>query len=115
MATCTHSCDDTSKLIREVILPRLDAQEAELHELRAVTWPVCQALWDRKMPFMNISMKKRFFKFLHLDDLRRLLKSKALFCNINSETLDQEVRLIQCHAEPSGEQVHQTSPLDSIV
>ena len=94
MATCTHSCDETSKLLREVILPRLDAQEAELRELRAVTWPVCQALWDRKMPFMNISMKKRFFKFLHLDELRRLLKSKALFCNINDVALDQELQMI---------------------
>lgn len=86
--------EDISRLLREVVLPRLDAQEAELHELRAVTWPVCQALWDRKMPFMNISMKKRFFKFLHVDDLRRLLKSKAIFAGINDTSLDQEIHML---------------------
>jgi hypothetical protein len=86
--------EDISKLLRENILPRLDAQEAELHELRAVTWPVCQALWDRKMPFMNISMKKRFFKFLHIDDLRRLLKSKAIFAGINDVSLEQEITML---------------------
>jgi hypothetical protein len=86
--------EDISKLLRENILPRLDAQEAELHELRAVTWPVCQALWDRKMPFMNINMKKRFFKFLHIDDLRRLLKSKAIFAGINDVSLEQEITML---------------------
>jgi hypothetical protein len=86
--------EDISKLLRENILPRLDAQEAELHELRAVAWPVCQALWDRKMPFMNISMKKRFFKFLHIDDLRRLLKSKAIFAGINDVSLEQEIQML---------------------
>lgn len=86
--------EDISRLLRENVLPRLDAQEAELHELRAVTWPVCQALWDRKMPFMNISMKKRFFKFLHVDDLRRLLKSKAIFAGINNASLDQEIAML---------------------
>ena len=86
--------EDISKLLRENILPRLDAQEAELHELRAVTWPVCQAFWDRKMPFMNISMKKRFFKFLHVDELRRLLKSKAIFSRINDVSLDQEIQML---------------------
>jgi hypothetical protein len=86
--------EDISRLLREVVLPRLDAQEAELYELRCVTWPVCQALWDRKMPFMNMSMKKRFFKFLHIDELRRLLKSKALFANINEVSLDQEIQML---------------------
>lgn len=87
--------EDISRLLRENILPRLDAHEAELHELRAVTWPVCQALWDRKMPFMNISMKKRFFKFLHVDELRRLLKSKSIFASINDVSLEQEIRMVE--------------------
>jgi hypothetical protein len=86
--------EDISRLLRENILPRLDAHEAEIYELRSVTWPVCQALWDRKMPFMNMSMKKRFFKFLHVDELRRLLKSKALFANINDVSLDQEIAML---------------------
>jgi hypothetical protein len=86
--------EDISRLLREVVLPRLDAQEAELYELRAVTWPVCQSFWDRKMPFMNISMKKRFFKFLCVDELRRLLKSKALFAGINDVSLDQEIQML---------------------
>jgi hypothetical protein len=46
------------------------------------------------MPFMNMSMKKRFFKFLHVDELRRLLKSKALFSNINDVSLDQEIQML---------------------
>jgi hypothetical protein len=46
------------------------------------------------MPFMNMSMKKRFFKFLHIDELRRLLKSKALFANINEVSLDQEIQML---------------------
>ena len=86
--------EDISRLLRENILPRLDAQEAEIYELRAVTWPVCQALWDRKMPFMNMSMKKRFFRFLHIDELRRLLKSKAIFASINDVSLDQEIAML---------------------
>lgn len=87
--------DDISRLLRENVLPRLDAHEAELYELRAVTWPVCQSLWDRKMPFMNISMKKRFFKFLHVDELRRLLKSKSIFAGINDVSLEQEIRMVE--------------------
>jgi hypothetical protein len=86
--------EDISRLLREVVLPRLDAHEAEIYELRSVTWPVCQALWDRKMPFMNISMKKKFFRFLHVDELRRLLKSKAIFAGINDVTLDQELKML---------------------
>jgi hypothetical protein len=46
------------------------------------------------MPFMNMTMKKRFFKFLHIDELRRLLKSKALFANINDVSLDQEFQML---------------------
>jgi hypothetical protein len=86
--------EDISRLLREVVLPRLDAHEGELYELRAVTWPVCQTLWDNKMPFRNMSMKKRFFRFLHVDELRRLLKSKALFAGINDVTMDQEVQML---------------------
>jgi hypothetical protein len=43
---------------------------------------------------MNISMKKRFFKFLHIDDLRRLLKSKAIFAGINDVSLEQEITML---------------------
>jgi hypothetical protein len=86
--------EDVSRLLREVVLPRLDSHEGELRELRAVTWPVCQALWDRKMPFMNISMKKKFFKFLDIDELRRLLKSKSIYAGINEVTMDQEIKIL---------------------
>jgi hypothetical protein len=90
-----HNCDETSKLLREVILPRLDALEGELHELRAVTWPVCQGLWDRKMPFMNISMKKRFFTFLDESIFLRLIKSKATYCSIDDVTMNQEIEMLR--------------------
>ena len=89
-----HNCEQVSLLLREVILPRLDAIEGELHELRAVTWPVSQALWDKKMPFMNISMKKRFFTFLDESVIQRLLKAKGKFCNIDDVTVNQEFEML---------------------
>lgn len=88
-----------TRFLREVILPRLDAHEAELQELREVTWPVCQALWDsdpvprKSMPFRNIQMKRRFFKFLHIDEIRKLIFAKARWANINCP--EEELRMIQ--------------------
>ncbi len=95
------------RLIRENILPRLDAHEAELYELRGATWPVCQALKDRKMPFRNIKEKQKFFRFLNRHELRRLLGLKAAYCRIDDVSLEEEIRMMN-HAEPSAAQVRQT-------
>ncbi len=96
-----HTCSDTSKIIREVILPRLDCYESELKELRAATWPVCQMLKDsqlpvgRSMPFRNIEDKKRFFKFLDPDEIRNLLRLKARYARIDEVAYDQEFRMVR--------------------
>lgn len=93
----------TTRLLREVILPRLDAHEAELAELRAATWPVCQALKDsnympkNSMPFRNISEKKRFFHFLDPDEIRHLLGLKSRWANISEMSMREELRMVVVH------------------
>lgn len=82
------------KLIRENILPRLDAHEAELWELRGATWPVCQAIKDQKMPFRNIKEKRRFFSFLDQHEIRRLLGLKAAYARIDDVSLEEEIRMV---------------------
>jgi len=84
--------EDVRTLIRENILPRLDALDADLYELRRVTWPVCQAQRDLAMggPFTNLSAKARFFKFLHIDDIRELLRRKAMCMGIFSPIIVEE-------------------------
>jgi hypothetical protein len=81
--------DETNKFIFQ----RLDALEAELWELRGATWPVCQALKDRKFPFRNLEEKRKFFKFLDGDEIRRLLGLKAKYARIDDVSLEEECRL----------------------
>ena len=75
------------------VFKRLDNLEAELSELREATWPVCQALMDQKSQLQNIREKRRFFKFLDLDVVRRLLGLKGEFMGrcpaLNVEELRQ--------------------------
>ena len=75
------------------VFKRLDNLEAELSELREATWPVCQALRDQKSQLQNIREKRRFFKFLDLDVVRRLLVLKGEFMGrcpaLNVEELRQ--------------------------
>jgi hypothetical protein len=61
------------------VFQRLDNLEAELAELREVTWPVCQAFKDEGSQYSNIKDKRRFFRFLGTDIIRRLLKLKGEF------------------------------------
>ena len=61
------------------IFKRLDNLEAELSELREATWPVCQGILDENNPYKNIKEKRRFFKFLDTDVVKRLLRLKGLF------------------------------------
>jgi hypothetical protein len=78
------------------IFGRLDNLEAELAELRAVTWPVCQGLVDKQTgPFQNMKEKRKFFKFLHVDDIRNLLKAKARFMGISPEIVYEELRQVR--------------------
>lgn len=89
--------EEVRKLIRENILPRLDNLDAEMHELRRVTWPVCQGQRDATAggPLTNIPVKSRFLKFMHLDDVRDLLSRKAIYMGIYSqEIVNEELRQI---------------------
>lgn len=85
--------DDIHRLIRENILPRLDAHEAEIWELRGATWPVCQAIKDNKMAFRNIKEKRRFFRFFDQHEIRRLLGLKAAYTRMDEVSLQEEIRM----------------------
>jgi hypothetical protein len=61
------------------IVQRLDNLEGELSELREATWPVCQGLKDQRSQLQNIKDKRRFFRFLDHDIVRRLLTLKGKF------------------------------------
>lgn len=60
------------------VFQRLDNLEAELSDLRAETWPVCQALKEQK-GLGSLKEKRQFFKFLHKDVVQWLLILKGKF------------------------------------
>jgi len=78
------------------VFGRLDKLEAELNELREVTWPVCQGMLDtRAGTFANMKEKRRFFKFLHVDDIRHLLRRKAWFMGSSPDLVGEELRQVR--------------------
>lgn len=78
------------------VFGRLDNLEAELAELRDVTWPVCQGLVDNRAGvFANVKEKKSFFRFLHVDDIKRLLKRKAWFMGTDPGLVGEEFRQVR--------------------
>jgi len=86
------------------VFRRLDNLEAELAELRDVTWPVCQGLIEeRSGSFQTMSAKRRFFKFLHVDDILRLLKAKARFMRTSPDLVYEELRQVQVEIPRVGE------------
>jgi hypothetical protein len=85
------------------VFRRLDNLEAELNELREVTWPVCQGLIEeRSGSFQTMSAKRRFFKFIHVDDIIRLLKAKARFKGISQDLAYEELRQIRIVPRDDG-------------
>jgi hypothetical protein len=86
--------NEGTRLLREVILPRLDAHENELRELRSVTWPVCQGILDKQMPFRNIDKKRRFLRWLDVDEIRRLIGLKSRYCGTDEVSSEEELRMI---------------------
>jgi len=76
------------------VFGRLDNVEAELHELRQVTWPVCQGLLDGQGVFVNIENKRAYFRFLDIDVTKQLLKLKAVFMGRSPELATEELRQI---------------------
>ena len=83
------------------IFGRLDNLEAELAELREVTWPVCQGLIDKRTgPFQNMKQKRRFFKFIDVDEIRKLLRAKAIFMGICPDLVYEELRQVRVEEPP---------------
>jgi len=91
--------NEVTTLLREVVLPRLDQVECQLSELRASTWPICQSIKDKNMPFKNINEKKTFFRFIDIDEIRRLIGLKARLCGIDNVSAEQELRMITVVSE----------------
>jgi len=60
------------------VFQRLDNLEAELSDLREATWPVCQGLREQRGQG-SLTEKRRFFKFLDIDIVRKLMKLKGEF------------------------------------
>lgn len=81
-------------LIRKNILPRLDDIEAGMYELREVTWPVCQARRDESSPFKFIREKRRFLRWLPLEEIRNLLRRKGILMGISQDLVEQELQEI---------------------
>lgn len=77
------------------ILERLDNIEAGLIELREVTWPVCQGILDKNGPFENKQEKRKFFNFMHLEDIINLLKLKAKFLGTSQDSVFSELQWIR--------------------
>lgn len=88
------------------VFKRLDNLEAELEELREVTWPVSQGLLDNRLggPFSNFKAKLRFFKFLDPSEMRKLLRLKERFMGLPEDLGDEESRLIRATERSVGEE-----------
>lgn len=88
------------------VFSRLDNLEAELAELREVTWPVCQGLVDERAGmFANMKEKRSFFRFLHLEDIKRLLRRKAVFMGMCPSLTGEELRRIREAERPRADEL----------
>ena len=77
------------------VLERLTEVEEGLRELRGVSWPVCQGLVEKESgPFSTIKEKRGFFRFLDIDEVKKLLKKKALFTGTFQDSVAEELRQV---------------------
>jgi hypothetical protein len=76
------------------VLERLTNVEAELRELRDVTWPVCQAKLDGQNSMNNIFQKKTLLRWLDVDEIRKLLWSKGRLMGLTRDQVASELREI---------------------
>ena len=76
------------------VLERLTNVEAELRELRDVTWPVCQAKLDGQNSMNNIFQKKTLLRWLDPDEIRKLLWAKGRLMGLNRDQVASELREI---------------------
>jgi hypothetical protein len=76
------------------VLERLTNVEAELRELRDVTWPVCQAKLDGQNSMNNIFQKKTLLRWLDPDEIRKLLWAKGRLMGLTRDQVATELREI---------------------
>jgi hypothetical protein len=77
------------------VLERLGNLENELRELRIVTWPVCQAKLDDKNPLNNIREKRTLLRWLHVSDVKDLLRRKGVLMGLTRDQVSVELREIR--------------------
>jgi hypothetical protein len=87
------------------VLERLTSLELELNALREVTWPVCQSLWDKDGPFQNKKQKKSFFSTLFEDQVKSLLRLKALFTGRSPSEAASELHWVLVEEPRVGEEL----------
>lgn len=76
------------------VLERLTNVEAELKELREVTWPVCQAQLDAGNNLKNIFQKRRLLKWLDQDEVAKLLRIKGVIMGTGRDQVAIELSQI---------------------
>ena len=76
MEWSTANADELRSMIKDHILPRIDQLENEVHLLRHVCWPVCQAFRENGQ-LSDIPNKSIFLSNLHENDVNKLLKDKG--------------------------------------
>lgn len=82
------------------VLERLTNVEEELRELRAVTWPVCQAKLDDKNNLKNIFQKKTLLRWLDPVEVRKLLMTKGRVMGLTRDQVASELHEILVVVHP---------------
>ena len=81
--------EEVHRLLRENILPRLDNMEAQLKELREVTWPYVQAKRDQ-LGLDTRREQQKLLRWIDLDEVRVLLRRKLYWLHIYEEEMVEE-------------------------
>jgi hypothetical protein len=67
---------------------------------------VCQGMIDtRAGTFANMKEKRRFFRFIHPDDIRRLLRLKAWFTGTSLDLVGEELRQVRVEAHRPADEL----------
>lgn len=84
------------------VFRRLDNLESELGELRCATWPVCQGIVDQRTgPYATLKDKRRFFRFLSLEEIQKLVGFKGAFMRTSPDAICEELQQILVAAPQS--------------
>jgi hypothetical protein len=87
--------DPHTLFLREHVMPRLDNLEAQLRELREVTWPYVQAKRD-VLGFCTIREQRKLLRWLDIDECRNLIRRKLYWLDIfdDNEMVENELQQI---------------------